>query len=168
LRAPSRWTVIDRGAMAVLDGRCAHGLLRFPEINAIVLDRFSARAERLAVTQAISQITGVDTRVEALLWHLASRWGRVAPGGVIVPVALSHRLLASLVGARRPTVSTAVARLVDRGRVARRPDGAWVLTGTRPPSDLLAGGDPYAPDHVGRGRAAASVRIGRPHADVHA
>jgi hypothetical protein len=86
--------VIGSGEIAVLDGRCAYGLLRYPEIEAIVLDRFSARAERLALTQAISQITGVDTRVDALLWHLASRWGPRRPGWRDRPdrAASTHRL----------------------------------------------------------------------------
>jgi hypothetical protein len=87
------------------------------------------------VTQAISQITGVETRIEALLWHLSQRWGRVGRDGVILGLALSHRMIGSLVGARRPTVSTALARLASDGRVLRRADGLWLLTGGSPRSD---------------------------------
>jgi hypothetical protein len=100
------------------------------------------------VTQAISQITGVETRVEALLWHLSERWGRIGPDGVIVPLALSHRMIGSLVGARRPTVSSAIAQLVQQNRIARREDGSWVLTGAPLPAPAparhleLAGDDP--------------------------
>ena len=134
LQASVRWIALDRSSVALLDRRTALGLCVYPEVMAIVLDRFNARAERLAVTQAISQITGVDTRVEALLWHLAERWGRIGNDGVIVPLALSHRMIGSLVGARRPTVSSAIARLAELGRVARREDGAWLLTGQEPPA----------------------------------
>ena len=101
--------------MALLDSRCALALQRFPEVMTVILDRFNARAERLAVTQAISQLTGIEMRVETLLWHLAERWGRVGPEGMIVSIALSHRMIGSLIGARRPTVSTAIARLAARG-----------------------------------------------------
>ena len=134
LRFPVRWTALGRASIAVADRNSALALRRYPEVEALVLDRVNARAERLAVTQAISQITGVETRLEMLLWHLAERWGRIGTAGVIVPVALSHRMFGSLVGARRPTVSTALARLVDDGRVTRREDGCWLLTAPEPPT----------------------------------
>jgi CRP-like cAMP-binding protein len=128
----------------------------------IVLDRLNARAERLAVTQAISQITGVETRVEALLWHLSERWGRIGSDGVIVPLTLSHRMIGSLVGARRPTVSTAIAQLVQQGRLARRADGSWVLTGPplpapAPARHLELAGDDHADEPR---RSWAAMRTG--------
>jgi CRP/FNR family cyclic AMP-dependent transcriptional regulator len=124
-----RWTVLADARMAVLDRRFAARLARFPEVNAILLDRVTERAQRMAVSQAISQMNGVDRRLLALFWHLAERWGRMARDGVAVPMALSHRVLAQLVGARRPTVSTALAELADRGELVRRDDGTWLLTG---------------------------------------
>src|SRR4051794_2700294 len=138
LRPAFEWRALERTAVAVLDGTTALALRAFPDIMAVVLDRIDARAERLAVTQAISQLTGVDTRIEALLWHLSQRWGRVGREGVIVGLALSHRLIGALVGARRPTVSTALARLAAGERVVRRPDGLWLLTGSEPRSDGAA------------------------------
>ena len=124
--------------MAVPDRHSTRAMRVYPEVTAVVLDRLNARAERLAVSQAISQITGVEMRIEALLWHLAERWGRVGTAGLIIPVALSHRMIGALVGARRPTVSTAIARLTDEERVLRRPDGSWVLTRTEPPCEIRA------------------------------
>ena len=97
------------------------------------------RAERLATTQAISQLTRVDRRVLALLWHVAERWGRVTPDGVVVPLTLSHRMLGQLVGAHRPTVSTAVRLLARTGELSRRPDGSWLLSGE--PMGLQPAGD---------------------------
>jgi hypothetical protein len=115
--------------MAVLDARFAAALVRYPEVNAVLIDRLSERAQRLATTQAISQLNRVDRRLMALLWHLAERWGRVGAGGVVVPLGLSHRMLAQLIGARRPTVSTALGDLARRGEIVRREDGTWLLTG---------------------------------------
>ena len=144
LRTSVRWHALGPASVALLDRRPALELRLYPEVMAIVLDRFNARAERLAVTQAISQITGVETRVEALLWHLAERWGRIGSDGVIVPLALSHRMIGSLVGARRPTVSSAITQLARRGRVARRADGGWVLTGSAPRSAAGSRHDAFA------------------------
>jgi hypothetical protein len=133
------WSVLSPTSLAVLDRRFATELSRWPEITAALLDRLSERSLRLATTQAISQLTRVDRRLSALFWHLAERWGRVAGEGVIVPLALTHRILGQLVGARRPTVSTALSELAERGELVRRPDGSWLLRGEPPSPSSLAG-----------------------------
>jgi CRP/FNR family transcriptional regulator, cyclic AMP receptor protein len=94
-----------------------------------LLERWAGRTRRLAVLQTISQLNRVDRRVLTLLWHLAERWGRVTPDGVLVPLALSHRMLGQLVGARRPTISTALGELIRAAELIRGPDGTWILTG---------------------------------------
>jgi CRP-like cAMP-binding protein len=129
LRSTARWTVLEPTRVAVLGEHCAAAIGAYPGIQSALLDRVSERADRLAITQAICQLNGVDRRVLGLLWHLAERWGRVAAGGVVVPLRLPHRMLASLVGARRPTVTTAIARLTADGRLERRADGTWLLRG---------------------------------------
>jgi CRP-like cAMP-binding protein len=129
LRYAIRWNVLTRSQIALLDRRVAAQLSTYPEVNAAVLDRVNERALRLAVTQAISQLNRVDRRLLALFWHLAERWGRMTPDGVALPMTLSHRMLGQLIGARRPTVSTALSQLVNEGEVARRDDGTWLLTG---------------------------------------
>ena len=45
---------------------------------------------------------------------------------------LPHRTLAGMVGARRPSVTTALGQLIARGEVERRPDGGWLLLGEPP------------------------------------
>jgi CRP/FNR family transcriptional regulator, cyclic AMP receptor protein len=117
---------------AVLDGKFAVKASRYPEIVAALVARLAERSERLATTQAVAQITGVDRRLKALFWHLAERWGRMTPHGIVVYLALSHSLLAQIVGARRPTVTTALAVLAERGELHRRPDGSWLLVGDPP------------------------------------
>lgn len=141
-----RWSVLSPTTLAVLDRRVGSELGRWPEITMSLLDRLSERSLRLATTQAISQLTRVDRRLSALFWHLAERWGRVGGEGVVVPLALTHRVLGQLIGARRPTVSTALSELAERGELTRRPDGSWLLRGDPPnlsgsgPRRALAGG----------------------------
>src|SRR3954449_13620950 len=132
------WTVLSPLTVAVLDRRFAAEMTRYPEITAALFDRLSERSLRLATTQAISQLTRVDRRLKALFWHLAERWGRVSGDGVIVPLALTHRILGQLVGARRPTVSTALSELAEREELTRRPDGSWLLKGDPPDAESLA------------------------------
>jgi CRP/FNR family transcriptional regulator, cyclic AMP receptor protein len=132
------WSALSPLTVAVLDRRFALEVARYPEITAALLDRLGERSIRLATTQAISQLTRVDRRLRALFWHLAERWGRVSGQGVIVPLPLTHRILGQLVGARRPTVSTALAELAEREELQRRADGSWLLRGDPPDAQTLA------------------------------
>src|SRR3954449_4362176 len=141
------WSVLSPLTVAVLDRRFAAEVARYPEITSALLDRLGERSVRLATTQAISQLTRVDRRLRALFWHLAERWGRVSGQGVIVPLTLTHRILGQLVGARRPTVSTALSELAEREELVRRPDGSWLLRG-----------DPAAPTPSPRRPTAAELR----------
>jgi len=77
----------------------------------------------------------VDMRLHMLFWHLADRWGRVRADGTIVPLRLSHSVLADLVAARRPTVSSALSDLAER-ELVRPLDEGWLLSG-EPPAELL-------------------------------
>jgi CRP/FNR family cyclic AMP-dependent transcriptional regulator len=71
------WSILSPSSFAVLDRRFAGELARWPEVTAALFERLSERSLRLGTTQAISQLTRVDRRLKALLWHLAERWGRV-------------------------------------------------------------------------------------------
>jgi CRP/FNR family cyclic AMP-dependent transcriptional regulator len=129
LRVSVRWSVLAEARVAVLDRRLAAGLGPYPEIISLLVERMTARTQRLAVAQAISQLNRVDRRLLTLFWHLAERWGRMTPDGIAIPLTLSHRMLAQLIGARRPTVSTALGELAREGEVVRQGDGSWLLTG---------------------------------------
>ena len=126
------WSVLSPARLAILDRSFAIRCARWPEVTAALFERLGERSLRLATHQAISQLTRVDRRLLALLWHLAERWGRVSGDGVVVPLALTHRILGQLVGARRPTVSTALGELAARNELIRRPDGSWLLRGDPP------------------------------------
>jgi CRP/FNR family cyclic AMP-dependent transcriptional regulator len=135
-----RWTALTAARIAVIDHALAVRAAQWPEIFASLVERAARRAERLVVMQAIGHLTRVDDRLLALLWCLAERWGRVVPGGVLVNLRLPHRTLAGMVGARRPSVTTALGQLIGRGEIERRPDGGWLLRG-RPP-EPAQGTDP--------------------------
>jgi CRP/FNR family cyclic AMP-dependent transcriptional regulator len=147
------WTALEPSRIAWLDAPFGLALRRWPQLAAALLERTQRRVERLALSQAISQLTRVDDRVLILLWHLGERWGRVRPDGILVPLRLTHRVIARLIGARRPSVTTAVGKLERDGALARMEDGAWLLRG-RPPA-MLGDLAPPAPWRHGRGNAPA-------------
>lgn len=129
------WTALEPTTVAVLDERFAPVLCRFPTIMSALLSRAMQRSRTLAFLLGIAHIRHAETRLQALLWHLADRWGRVTPAGVHLPLALTHNTLAQLACMRRPTASVALQRLTRAGQVDRRRDATWLLTG-QPPSFL--------------------------------
>jgi CRP-like cAMP-binding protein len=129
------WRALAPTRLAVLDRRFALFAARVPALGEELLARCTRRASSQALTAAVSHLTGIDDRLTMVLWHLADRWGRVGPSGVRIPLRLTHDLLAALIGARRPSVTTALRRLEDEGAVRRQPDGALLLVGEPPAAD---------------------------------
>ncbi len=129
------WTVLEPTCMAVLDQRLVTRIAPFPQLGVELFNRATRRAHALAVSLAISYRQRVDDRLLLTLWHLAERWGRVHPDGIVVPLPLSHQRLADLVGAHRPAVTTALGKLTQAGLLTRRDNGNWVLLG-EPPREL--------------------------------
>jgi CRP-like cAMP-binding protein len=129
---PQTWEVHEPTRLAVLDKRFLIRTAHWPELTGAFVERSVRRARSMASQLAICHVNRVDLRLHLLLWHLARRWGRVAAGGLVLPLPLTHRTLASLVCARRPTVTTALKDLNERELVSRREDGSWVLHGEIP------------------------------------
>jgi CRP/FNR family cyclic AMP-dependent transcriptional regulator len=153
LASDSAWTVLERTRVAVLDERFARVACRWPQLMAGLVSRTLRRSRWMAIMLAISNLTRVDERVVAVMWHLADRWGHVTPDGVVVPVPLTHEMIGKLVGAHRPSVTSALGELGRSGVLERRGDG-WLLHG-EPPGRLRAeNGAPAA-----RPRAARSLSI---------
>jgi CRP-like cAMP-binding protein len=130
------WTVMIPTRVAALDESFERQIARYPELARSLVARAIQRSKNLAVNMAIVHQARVDVRLRMLLWHLAARWGRVRSDGTVLRLRLTHAVLADLVAARRPTVTTALSELTRQGLI--RTDGeAWVLRGEAP-SDLLA------------------------------
>ncbi|HEY4280776.1 MAG TPA: helix-turn-helix domain-containing protein [Conexibacter sp.] len=126
------WTALSPVRLAVLDRRATAVLGRWPELVSALAARAIRRSMELATTQATSHLTRVDARLELLFWGLADRWGRVGPDGVVLELPLTHQVLGRLVGAQRPSVTTALSDLARRNMIERRDDGAWILLGEPP------------------------------------
>jgi CRP/FNR family transcriptional regulator, cyclic AMP receptor protein len=127
----SAWSVLEPARVAVLDGRFARTACRYPQLVSRLIGRTMRRSRWLAILLTISSMPRVDARVQALLWHLADRWGHVTLDGVVVPVRLTHEMIGRLVGAHRPSVTTALSELSRTNRIRRLPHG-WLLLGDPP------------------------------------
>jgi CRP/FNR family transcriptional regulator, cyclic AMP receptor protein len=139
------WEMLEPTRLALLDRDFAAAVAPWPEFTAAVMDRIMRRAHALAFHLAVSHLKLVETRLLVILWYYADRWGRVTPGGVLLPVRMTHSLLARVVGARRPSVSTALGRLQERGFLERTENGQWLLLGP-PPKELAELASAASPD----------------------
>lgn len=129
------WRVLEPTRVAMLDVEAARCLSAYPELTGRLVGRALERARNLAINMAIVHQARVNVRLRMLLWHLADRWGRVRSEGVVLPLRLTHAVLADLVAARRPTVTTALTQLARQGAVQAVGTG-WLLSG-EPPGELL-------------------------------
>jgi CRP/FNR family transcriptional regulator, cyclic AMP receptor protein len=151
LSVTAGWRVLAPARLAVLDLEAARRFAEFPELTGAFVDRAINRTRNLQILMAIVHHARVNVRVHMLLWHLADRWGRVRSEGVVLPLSITHSVLADMVAARRPTVTSALSELA-RMDLVRPVEGGWLLRGDRPGElEELA-----VPDVAGRDGVAAA------------
>jgi hypothetical protein len=126
------WRAISDVRLALLDARFARNAAYVPEALGALVACAARRTDALSRQLVIVQSQAVENRILVTLDYLADRWGIVTGEGVVLPAFLSHGTLALLLGARRPSVTSAMVRLAAAGQVLRREDGRWLLpTGAR-------------------------------------
>jgi CRP/FNR family transcriptional regulator, cyclic AMP receptor protein len=135
VKAEVGWVVLEPTRLAVLDHQLVMRMNAWPQLGLELFSRGTRRAHALAVALAISHHPRVDDRLLLTLWHIAERWGKVRPDGIVIPLPLPHERLATLVGAHRPAVTTAIGELTRAGLLSRGHDRVWVLHGN-PPDEL--------------------------------
>jgi CRP/FNR family cyclic AMP-dependent transcriptional regulator len=124
----ARWSVLEPLKLAILDERFLASAVRYPPVIDAIFARAARRHRGLSVRLVINQLVRLEDRLLLALWTLAERWGRVTPDGVLVPMGLTHSALARLVGARRPSVTSALGDLAGNRLLERTEDG-WLLRG---------------------------------------
>jgi CRP/FNR family cyclic AMP-dependent transcriptional regulator len=139
------WSIAIPARLAILDDRFLVAARRWPRLVSGLVSLIQEQHDRLTLHLVIAQQPRVETRVLALLWHFAERFGRVTSEGVVVDLAMTHESIGRLIGAQRPTVSLALKELRRRGAGERRADGSWLITepataemGTAPSPAALA------------------------------
>ncbi len=139
VNAEVEWVVLEPTRLAVLDHALVVQMSPWPQLGLELFARGTRRAHWLAISLAIAHHPRVDDRLLLTLWQVAERWGRVRPDGISVPLPLSHERLATLVGAHRPAVTTAMGELTRAGLVSRGADRCWLLHG-EPPEEIRGRG----------------------------
>ena len=126
--AEVKWQILQPARVGVLDSAFFGAARRAPDVLAALTLRSVQRTHRLALQSAIGGLRRIGDRLIALLVHLGDRWGRRTPAGIHLPLRLTHDLIAQLVGAQRPTVTTGLNELERSGRLVRCTDRTWIVS----------------------------------------
>lgn len=132
LSIPSRveWQALSELRIAELDRTFVRACVRWPRLWINLLDASVERTRAFSYFLTARQVTRLELRILLTLWHLADRWGRRGPEGVILDLPkLTHEMLARLVSAQRPSVTTGVKHLRELGVLEVRSHGRWILFG---------------------------------------
>lgn len=140
VRNGSSFSALTESRLAILDQQVANAISRWPPLFDALLERAMRRVRRLGAQAALDSRVGIERRVLLTLMHLAERCGRRTAEGVVVPLPLSHQMLAEMVGAQRPSVSTALSRLASSGALKRTDKRGWIVTAVPRRKDRSPGG----------------------------
>ena len=139
----SGW-VVESAIQALVETRVAvigrfgsDSLCKFPPVVEALLERAFRRIRSMATQAAFDSRAGMDQRVLASMWHLADRCGQKGADGAVIPLPLTHQMIADLLGAQRTSVSAAISRLSAEGMLSRTDGRGWKL---HPESDRLLPG----------------------------
>jgi CRP/FNR family cyclic AMP-dependent transcriptional regulator len=135
LASTAEWRVLEPTRLALLDASFARRASRWPTVTAELMQRMLRRSRSLSILLALTQARRADERLRTLFWHLADRWGRVTPEGIVLPLNLTHSLIAQLTGLRRPSVSISLGELERAGEIVRLSKSFWLISrdlGTEP------------------------------------
>jgi DNA-binding transcriptional ArsR family regulator len=127
LLGAASWSALTTTRIALLDDEFARGTGGAPIITRSLLRRASQTNRWLLAKSLIASVPVIEERLLLLFALFGERWGKAIPEGVAIDLPLTHCLLASLVGARRPSTTTALSALSAEGLVCRRPRGGWLL-----------------------------------------
>ncbi len=121
------WVALIPTRLALLDRAFCERAASWPEVAWALVERARRPGDRAALGRAIARAPAIDSRLLMSMWHWASSWSSVTSEGVRLSVPLSHERLGRLIGASRPTVTSAISRLRGAGYLRQRQDRTWML-----------------------------------------
>jgi hypothetical protein len=133
------WRVFHPARLAVLAPDVTALIGRRAQLTVNFSGRLLRRARSAQYLMALNHEKRVDARLLATLWYIADTCGRVTPQGVKIPFRITHDAFGEILGARRPSVTTAFHSLAARGLATREPGGTYTLHELDPGPGTLAG-----------------------------
>lgn len=127
----SRWRALSDSRLAVLDRDFAVRARGIPIVWRALVNRATRTTNWLLAKSLIISSPLIEERLLLLFALLGERWGKVTPEGIALRLPLTHQQLATLCGARRPSVTMALHSLQREGLINRPTNGTWLLRRSR-------------------------------------
>src|SRR5437763_3126258 len=131
LLTSASWQALSPLRIALLDGGFARRVSGLGMVTEALAAKAAQTSHWLFAKSLVTGTSVIEERLLLLFALLGERWGKATAAGVLVAMPLTHQVLATLVGARRPSVSTALRGLCDAGLLDRTEEG-WLLCRTAP------------------------------------
>jgi hypothetical protein len=125
------WQALSPLRIALLDGDFARRANGLDSLTDALVAKVAQTSHWLFAKSLVTGTSVIEERLLLLFALLGERWGKATSAGVFVAMPLTHQVLATLIGARRPSVSTALRELSAAGVLRRIPEG-WLLCRTGP------------------------------------
>ena len=126
LLASASWQALAPMRVALLDADFARRAAGLTTVTDALAAKAMQTSHWLFAKSLVTGTSVIEERLLLLFALLGERWGKATSAGVLVAMPLTHQVLATLVGARRPSVSTALRGLCAAGLLRRTADG-WLL-----------------------------------------
>lgn len=128
-----RWRALTPTRIALLDPEFSLRAEGVPAAGRALIARTARTTNWLLAKSLMLASPVVEERLLLAFALLGERWGTVNHEGVLLRLPLTHALLATLCGVRRPSVTIALGSLQEARILARR-QRAWLLR-REPPDD---------------------------------
>lgn len=131
LLTSASWQALSPLRIALLDDDFARRVAGFGAVADALAMKSAQTSHWLFAKSLVTGTSVIEERLLLLFAILGERWGKAISAGVLVAMPLTHQVLATLIGARRPSVSTALRSLSAAGLLRRTPEG-WLMCRTAP------------------------------------
>jgi CRP-like cAMP-binding protein len=127
LTRSTSWQALTPTRIALLDHEFSMRAGGVPILARSLVARAARTTNWLVAKSLVMASPVVEDRLLLAFALLGERWGTVNHNGVLLKLPLTHALLATLCGVRRPSVTIALGALEAEGVLTRAAGGEWLL-----------------------------------------
>jgi hypothetical protein len=127
LTRPTAWQALAPTRIALLDHEFSMRAGGVPVLARALVARTAHTTTWLLAKSLVMASPVVEDRLLLAFALLGERWGTVTHDGVLLKLPLTHALLATICGVRRPSVTIALGAFEAEGVLTRVAEDAWLL-----------------------------------------
>jgi CRP/FNR family transcriptional regulator len=115
--SPASVTAVDVTTIYVMSAEEFSFLLNHPKMNQVILRTLSDRCRDAWAQIEVLTFHNADARIRTAFYHLTKKRGVKTPEGTKIPMKLTHREIADIVGISRETATRVLSHLQEEGLI---------------------------------------------------